>query len=234
MRYSTGVENDTKTITFLADEPDKFPAPTSAAQHVPDWLKRMPADVTVTNLGSPQSNSSLKRCMPFVDAMTCGYMIPLAGDVQFEMVDEFHINIVSPEEIVTWQNAETFPGAPFAQNMILKFRNPWIVQTPPGYSTLFVPVMNQMTMPFQILAGLVETDTYYNQVYFPAICLMDPGDRFELKRGTPIVQAIPIKRELWTSSAGQIDTARLAELKSAKESNPHIYWEQNWQKKSYR
>ena len=234
MRYSNGVNNDTKTITFLTGKPDDFPAPRPAAQYVPEWLKQMPADVTVTTSGSPQPNSSLKRCLPFVDAMTCGYVIPVTGDVQLHMVDQFKIDIVSPEHIIGWQNAETFPGAPFAQNIILKFRNPWVVQTPPGYSTLFLPMLNQMTIPLQVLAGLVETDTYYNEVYFPAICLMDPGDRFELKRGTPIVQAIPIKREAWTSSVGQIDAARLAGLKSAKECNPHIYWDENWRKKSYR
>jgi len=228
------VENEPKSIQFLTNEPDYVPPPTPAVHHVPDWLRQMPAEVMTTK-GSPSGeNSTLKRCMPFVDAMTCGYMLPITADVQFYMPDAMNLDIVSPEKLVTWQNDEVFPGAPFDKRMILKFRNPWVVQTPPGYSTLFLPLLNQLTLPFTILAGLVETDTYYNEVYFPSICLMRPGQMFELKRGTPIVQAIPIKRESWTAAINPVDATRLAEAKAALKANTHSYRETNWEKKTYR
>jgi hypothetical protein len=226
------VENEPKTVEFLTNDHEYVPPPTPAAYQIPDWLKQMPPEFV--SAVSRESHSTVKRCMPFVDAMSCGYVIPIAGDVQFYMADAVNLDIVSPEGLVGMQNEEGFPGDPFGQRIIIKFINPWVVQTPPGYSTLFLPLLNQYTMPFQILAGLVETDTYYNEVYFPAICTMRPGQAFQLTRGTPIVQAIPIKREPWNSAVSQVDTTRLAQVKAAKQSNKHVYREANWEKKTYR
>ena len=231
--YDLPVQTESPTISFLTAQPADVPAPSPAAQHIPDWLKQMPANVTLTT-GAPGPAGSVKKCMPFVDAMTCGYLIPIAGDVKFYMTDATNLDIISPEELVTWQSHEQVPGAPFEQRMIVKFRNPWVVQTPPGYSTLFTPMLNQLNLPFQILAGLVETDRFYNEVYFPAINMMRPGQMFELKKGTPIVQAIPIKREPWTSTVTQVDAAKLKQAKADLHANEHLYRETNWEKKTYR
>jgi len=228
------VEQKPNLIAFLTNQPDDVAPPTPAAQHIPEWLKQMPAEVHVSQLNLPKSSGSVKKCMPFVDAMTCGYTIPITADVTFYMPDEQHLDIVDPETLVTWQSNDQYPGAPFHQKMVLKFRNPWVVQTPPGYSTLFVPMLNQLTLPFQVLAGLVETDTYYNEVYFPAICMMRPGQMFELKRGTPIVQAIPIKREPWASFVADTDSERLKQTKSGMKTNEHLYRDEMWEKKTYR
>ena len=228
------MKTDPTSIEFLAADYDYVPAPTAAAQHVPEWLKQMPPDVQTRKGEGFGTNSTLKRCMPFVDAMTAGYVIPIAGDVQFYMADATNLDIVSPEHLVEWQNDQVFPGAPFGQRIIVKFMNRWVVRTPPGYSTLFLPLLNQVRMPFQILAGLVETDTYYNQVHFPAICLMRPGEAFQLKRGTPIVQAIPIARETFKSTLGEVDAAQVAATKDGLKANEHLYRETNWEKKSYR
>jgi hypothetical protein len=228
------VPNESLSIQFLTHEPEHLPVPTPAAQHIPEWLKQMPPEVICTKAEPVGPNSTVKRCMPFVDAITCGYVLPLAGDVKFYMADAKNLDIVSPEKLVTWQNDEVFPGEPFGPRLIIKFINPWVLQTPPGYSTLFVPLLNKFVMPFQILAGLVETDTYYNEVYFPAICMLRPGQFFEMARGTPFVQAIPIKREVWQSTIGQIDNSRLAESKAALRANTHLYREANWAKKTYR
>ena len=40
---------------------------------------------------------------------------------------------------------------------VLKFVNPWVVKTPPGYSALFVPPLNRIETPFTFFSGVVET-----------------------------------------------------------------------------
>ena len=233
--YHPSVETEPPCISFLTAQPDHTPSPTPAALHIPDWLKQMPAEVAMMQREEQAGpNGTAKRCLPFVDAMTVGYILPLAADVQFYMPDALNLDIVSPEKLVDWQNERGFPGAPFAQQIVVKFINPWVVQTPPGYSTLFVPMLNQFRFPFQLLSGLVETDTYYNEVYFPAVCLMRPGEVVELKRGTPLVQAIPIKRETFKSNVGEVDAIKLYQYKQELKANVHKYRDDNWQKKTYR
>jgi hypothetical protein len=68
-------------------------------------------------------------------------------------------------------------------------------------------------------AGVVETDTWYRPVHFPALCTMRPGTQVKLDKGTPLAQAIPFKREAW---------------RSALQDNLHEYRDAHWTKKEYR
>ncbi len=227
-------ENISNVIHFSSHESDSLPAPKPAAQHIPEWLKQMPRDVTLTGSSPPVTSSSVKMCMPFVDAMSCGYVLPLAGDVRFTMRDANILEVQASDSAVLSQDQAQFPGAPFAGKIIVKFRNSWVIQTPPGYSTLFLPLLNQFHMPFHVLGGMVETDTFFMHVYFPSVCLMQPGEVFEMKKGAPIAQAIPIKRESWTGTHGPLDIERFKKLAEECEHNRHEYREKYWEKKNYR
>ena len=76
--------------------------------------------------------------------------------------------------------------------------NPWRVETPPNYSTLYLPPANRFDLPVMPLVGLVDTDRYKNVVNFPfVIPSLLPNSEVLLEKGTPIVQIIPIKRDNW-------------------------------------
>jgi hypothetical protein len=51
------------------------------------------------------------------------------------------------------------------------------------------------------LSGVVETDTYINTVNFPFI-LKKRDNQFLFKKGEPMVQVIPFKRESWKMWSG--------------------------------
>ena len=73
------------------------------------------------------------------------------------------------------------------------------ITTPPGYSCLFVPPLNNSDDRFSIIPGIVQTDKHPIEVNFPFII---NGDKYPildtiLKKGTPYVQVIPFKRESW-------------------------------------
>ena len=213
------------------------PRPYRSAGGLPEWIKNMPAQTSIPDTG--QSLNTVKVCMPFVDAMSCGYIIPLRSTVRFLMrkpdqLEYDHPNVQEHGEAVTYQPATGYQGTPFAQKLVVKFLNHWIIETPPGYSTLFVPLLNQFTIPFQMLAGLVDTDRYYRQVFFPAICLMQPGTSCELERGTPLVQAIPIRRDSWQPTYDTWDVARHREVEQRVSANPHHYRDDTRVKKDYR
>ena len=207
---------------------DEFPRPYPANQNLPEWLRQMPRE------GAP-GMTTVKRCPPFVEAMTCGYIIPLATDITIA-VHADRIEMASTgytEPFGGMHSQDQFPGAPFANLPAIKFRNPWLIKTPPGYSTLFLPPVNRFDAPFMPFTGIVETDTYYRSIAFPAICLLQPGQQAVLKRGTPLVQAIPIRREAWSSTHGAWDLEKMNGQQRELDANPHMYREQHWQRKVY-
>ena len=55
---------------------DVFPRPYPASQSIPEWYRRMPVETD-----PPSEHGTLKRCPPFLEAMSFGYIIPLPADV---------------------------------------------------------------------------------------------------------------------------------------------------------
>src|SRR5438552_3085754 len=68
-------------IEFHAIGHQRFPAPYPAGRNIPDWYKDLQIEVKSTR--SDEIIPTIKRCPPFLEAITCGYIIPLADDVHF-------------------------------------------------------------------------------------------------------------------------------------------------------
>jgi hypothetical protein len=56
-----------------------LPRPTPAVLGLPDWFKAMPQTAFSALLDEEQM--TVKKCPPFIDAMTYGFLMPLAADV---------------------------------------------------------------------------------------------------------------------------------------------------------
>jgi hypothetical protein len=209
-----------------AGEP--FPEPHPAVQDTPAWLREMPASaVGADGMGW----RTVKKCPPFIDAVTSGYIIPLVADVHFRMGDK------SLEYECSLQIVENHPlaqlrGTPFQGLPAVKFLNPWIIKTPPGYSCFFTQPVNRLDVPFYILSGIVETDSYYNEINFPSVSMMRPGMSITLKKGTPIAQVFPFRREDWQSQCAVTDEALRQPWKSLG-TGPGRYRQNIWRRKSY-
>ena len=54
--------------------------PVPASLGLPDWLKAMPSQAF--NAINGRDDNTVKRCPPFVDAMTSGFLIPLMCDLK--------------------------------------------------------------------------------------------------------------------------------------------------------
>ena len=149
--------------------------------------------------------ATVKTCMPFLDSMTMGYIIPFDQDYvvtptesDFDVVPAnrepadfgFHNKGQLPKE---WHKST---GANAG-----KFVNKWLIKTPPGYSCLFVKPMNRLEPRFEIIPGIVDTDNYINTINFPFI-LHKKDEQFIIKKGEPMVQVVPFKRESWKMWSG--------------------------------
>jgi hypothetical protein len=66
------------------------------------------------------------------------------------------------------------------------------MRTPRGWSTLFITPSHR-DLPFQVFAGIVDTDNYDQPVNLPFMLRKDFNGI--LYKSTPFVQCIPIKRK---------------------------------------
>ena len=68
-----------------------------------------------------------------------------------------------------------------------------LTEPPKGYSVLFLPPLNRKEFRFECISGLVDVDGYFEFINFPFF-FNEPNYTGILKKGTPLVQVIPIKR----------------------------------------
>jgi len=208
-----------RSTLLTGDIPEPYPA----NRHVPEWLKAMPA-------ASPKGGT-VKRCAPFLEAMTAGYIIPAPGNVRFTKKEGRGLAAAYDAfEFIHPHSTEDYDGSPFSDKMVVKFANPWIIVTEPDVACLITAPLNRYEIPFMAITGIVETGEFYKQVAQPMICTMRPGDVFILKRGEPMIQVIPFRRDDWTSRTTVIDEPRLAAQVARLQANPHDYKERHWKK----
>ena len=62
-----------------------------------------------------------------------------------------------------------------------------------------MPPLNNTDDRFSIIPGIVDTDSYKQEVNFPIVINGDKYDVLDtiIKKGTPYVQIIPFKRDNW-------------------------------------
>jgi Family of unknown function (DUF6065) len=170
--------------------------PVPARQVQPAWLKKLPgrdrAELSATN-----NALTVKRCVPFVDALGIGWILPLAATVRLEIRNEgrdVQAGWELDSEIVSSHNAFQAAGHPREPRPTFKFHNPWTIRTPAGWSCLFTPPLNRPSEVIEVFSGVVDTDRYPSPVNFPFVPIGDDGVHI-LPTGTPLVQVIPFARE---------------------------------------
>ncbi|MDB5172119.1 MAG: hypothetical protein JWO87_2457 [Phycisphaerales bacterium] len=198
------------------------PRPYPASRHVSEWFKEMPLD--------RGDQGTLKRCPPYLAAMTAGYIIPAPVDLRFGMSAEGVLTAQGDVNLLGRHLQKQVEGSPFSGSPIVKFMNPWIIVTPPEFVCLITAPINRYESPFLPLTGIVETGTYYREVHLPMACLLRPGQTFELKAGTPLIQVIPMRRDQWTSRAAIMDDALRARHQEMFDTNRHAYKDEFWKR----
>ena len=73
-------------IRFLCAPEDEgvIAPPVPAKSYLPDWFRRLPA-VDEAVVSKTDTGLTIKRCMPFLDAMSTGWILPLAATVRLDI-----------------------------------------------------------------------------------------------------------------------------------------------------
>jgi hypothetical protein len=231
---------------FSEDAGLLYEKPSPAAEHLPEWYKSMSLHLpgeTTTGLspdGVAVSNLTLKGCMPFLDAMTSGYMFTLPFDIEIRKNDNGQVGLrwATNQNLIGQHGPDQAPGLPIPQGAspnILKWSPGWRMITPPGYSCLFTHPLNRFDLPFATLSGVVDTDSYKLGVEFPFRLLDTNKDLVILEKGTPICQVIPFRRDDWSSSTTEFDEQENKKQGFLlKGKIIRSYQMQFWKKKSYK
>jgi hypothetical protein len=210
-----------KEIEFSAHEDyfalqEDYPIPSKL--NIPEWYK---------NLEHTVLNKTVKGCMPFLDSLTAGYLLKMPQDLYLrhnvdsknekgeEFKDSFQtfglhdmsqllgIKYINLNSGVDVHGVHQLSGSSYVEKNknlpFYKILNPWKIKTPKGYSCLFVPPLNNSDDRFSIIPGIVDTDNFPNEINFPIIINGDKYPVLEtiIKKGTPYVQIIPFKRDVW-------------------------------------
>lgn len=182
------------------------PVPISAKKEIPKWYKNIPRYVNNgirDGIKNPFATKSAKMCMPFFDSISSGYLLKLPYDIfcTFDQngkriikwgTDE--VNVIDVHDI---EQIGDYPIPIGYENNIFKFISTWCIQTPKGFSSLYMHPLGRFDLPFYSLHGIVDSDVFYKSNNIPFVLKKD----FEglIEQGTPISQIIPVKRESWHS-----------------------------------
>lgn len=171
--------------------------PAPANKFIPSWFKSIPPTTTKMRDISGNHAMTAKKCLPMLDAMTHGYIIPLAGDVHIRTNEDASLIDITENQFIKQteehSQEQVKPNFPFPKNHLVKFINHFVIKTPPGYSCMFVAPINHLETRFITLGAVVDTDKYDREINFPTVWLANNYDDI-LPAGTPIIQCIPFKR----------------------------------------
>ena len=185
-------------IDFLCRSEDEglIAEPVPARSVMPGWLRNLPG-VDRSQVSATNNGLTVKRCLPFSDAMSAGWIIPLAVPVRLEISEGGRTVTAGWEfdrQMVSNHGAFQIAGSPYEPHPPMKFHNYWTISTPPGWSCLFLPPINRPNGVFEVLSGLVDTDSYAAPVNVPFVATAHDGV-YALKKGMPLVQVIPFRRD---------------------------------------
>lgn len=227
------------TIEFVTEKElyGAIPEPIPASKVLPDWYKQLGQRTTENDKRELQS-ATVKRCMPFLDAMTMGWILPLAAEVQFDAEDGYvQYTWGFDEDVVSSHNMNQVGGDMFPENdwPILKFHNFWCINVPDGYSLLVTNPLNRIEPRFQTFSGVVDADHYFNYINAP---FMWTGGEYHgvMDAGTPIVQVIPFKRDAMLSDGVVREMTEDEHLEQRRtqtrlNSQESMYRDERWQAK---
>jgi Family of unknown function (DUF6065) len=208
-------------IEFLCRPEDEgvIAEPVPAKSLLPTWFRNLPG-IDKSQVSATNNGLTVKRCMPFVDAMFAGWIIPLAATVRLEISEGGQTVTAGWEfdrELVSNHGSFQIAGSPYEPHPPMKFHNYWTIRTPEGWSCLFLPPVNRPNGVIEVLSGLVDTDSYRSPVNFPFIATA-PDGVYTLKKGTPLVQVIPFRR-----ADAALEGSIRAENKREGEEREHIH-----------
>lgn len=218
------------------------PMPKPAKAYIPDWYK----DIKPTkefkfgpNGDLNNDTGALKRCMPFFDGMTAGYIQESWTDIYIGKNENNEVTYSFPTgpAIISGRQLASLDVPDSYHKIEFTWQIHWMPKLPKGWSAMITSPSNRFELPFRSFTGIVDSDNFYNMSYrnggnYPFYLNKD----FEgiIPVGTPLYQIIPFKREEWKSVGLKYDEDEA--MKRDSDVRKYIfngYKKKYWQKKMF-
>lgn len=198
-----------KFISLFPKMVDTFPHPGPAGKSLPDWYKGL--DSYIENDPTPVAGSqriTAKKCFAIFDILSSGYLFKLPFDLYIDTTESKQIfdvpkfaRGIGTTPIISSHEMSQIGDYPVDLekhiNFLFRINLVWLMKTDPGYSTLFLPVQHGNDSPLFAVSAIIDTDTFASDGLFSFFVKKD--FKGIVKKGTPIVQAIPFKRDDFVS-----------------------------------
>jgi hypothetical protein len=231
----------TKHIEFIPSSKKVslvVPKPKPAKLYIPDWYKKI--EITKDHQFDEFANvttKSLKNCMPFLDALTHGYIQETWTDIYISVDDNGGISYTHAIDppIMAHRNGSPFSVGSMYYPHEFVWLEPWVPKMPDGYSVLLTQPFNNFNLPFKVLDAVIDADKYHHGYNGNYPFYIYKGFSGLIPAGTPMFQIVPIKRESWESHASAYDEdANLIRHTKLKKHLFNSYQKSFWQRKSFR
>lgn len=197
-------------ITFSCSDESVFTnyPPVPAGKMIPDWYKEIPPFAPVDKKYIPTENiGSVKKCMPVLDYMRTGYIIrnPYQSVIKSKIDDGFYgaEHATAKKDFIGANPHQQCPiDIDNRKTHYVKIHQPWMVKTPPGYSSFFFQPHYFFNKKLEILPGIIDTDKFTEPVSLVSVL---HANEVTLEPGDPLVVVFPFKRESWEMDLKKID-----------------------------
>ena len=159
----------------------------------PDWWRNLTGE-----------EGSIKRCSGTSDYISTGFTIPLwtklmfrpsmdhrSWDVKFDLTNEIGDFGIEGFSFAQTGECPVTKARKIQNANYVKVINPWLIKTPPGWSSLFLPPLWDPNPNYTMLPAVVNTDYYHNAHMVINVLTDQP---FELEAGRPMWHVIPFPR----------------------------------------
>jgi len=185
---------------------DIFPEPIPMSKNIPQWYKDQPSYILQEN--QLVDGITIKHCQAIFDIITSGYLLLCPVDIEIDTTENNKIFKISKdyEHLKTpltgshaSQQISHYPfNHKFFVDYIFRVNMTWVVETEKGYSCLFMEPQHQDYIPMHAVSAIIDTDTFMSDGLFSFF--VDKGFKGTIKKGTPLVQVFPFKRDNWIAS----------------------------------
>lgn len=172
-----------------------------ASENIPEWYKTSHSYIgDLKDKTRLHERMTMKKCIPILDLLSSGINLYLPFTIFVEGK--------YPERVVYCNNSENIPASishhdeQQVQNFPLpksfdrhpyKINFPYVIETPKGYSSLYIQPQNELYDKLFFPRALVNTDNYSNQVNFPFFVAKDFEGTIEAE--THFLTVMFVKRE---------------------------------------
>jgi hypothetical protein len=207
---------------------------------VPEWYKNEPLLVKETNKNILPLSHTIKGCTPFLDALTVGYTLVTLMDLGISQQLEGPVITWVVPPSTNFKVIETRPSDHLPKELIPKgfsktnfvFWTNTTLRVPKGYAMLCTHPLNREDLPFRTLSAVI--DGGFPMQNGKAPFFLREGFEGIIPKGTPFLQIIPFKLDVWKSelSSTLLQEAVENEQISRLYAKPR-YKTKFWQKKMY-